>query len=68
MRQELTPEHRTALIEYRFERAYQTLEEADYMVKATTLMQQLIVFTMLVSMLRQDSCWSRALIQVHTME
>lgn len=31
MRQELTPEHRTALIEYRFERAYQTLEEADYM-------------------------------------
>lgn len=31
MKQELTPEHRIALIQYRFERAYQTLKEADYM-------------------------------------
>lgn len=31
MKQELSPEHRTALAEYRFERAHQTLEEADYM-------------------------------------
>lgn len=27
---QLTPEHRTTLIQYRFERAYQTLEEVDY--------------------------------------
>lgn len=31
MKQELSPEHRVALIQYRFERAYKTLEEADYM-------------------------------------
>lgn len=31
MKQELSPEHRLALIQYRFERAYRTLEEADYM-------------------------------------
>lgn len=31
MKQRLTSEHRTALVQYRFERAYQTLEEADYM-------------------------------------
>lgn len=31
MKQELSPEHRVALAEYRFERAHQTLEEADYM-------------------------------------
>ena len=29
MKQELSPEHRVALIQYRFERAYKTLEEAD---------------------------------------
>lgn len=28
---ELSPEHRLALTQYRFERAYQTLKEADYM-------------------------------------
>ena len=31
MKQELSPEHRVDLIQYRFERAYKTLEEADYM-------------------------------------
>lgn len=31
MKQELTPEHRAALVEYRLERAHCTLEEADYM-------------------------------------
>lgn len=31
MKQELSPEHRVALIQYRFERVYKTLEEADYM-------------------------------------
>lgn len=31
MKQKLSPEHRVALIQYRFERAYKTLEEADYM-------------------------------------
>lgn len=31
MKQELSPEHRLALTEYRFERAHRTLEEADYM-------------------------------------
>ena len=31
MKQELSPEHRVALIQYRLERAYKTLEEADYM-------------------------------------
>lgn len=31
MKQELSPEHRAALVEYRLERAHNTLEEADYM-------------------------------------
>ena len=31
MRQELSPEHRLALAQYRLERAHSTLEEADYM-------------------------------------
>jgi len=31
MKQELTPEHRIALTQYRFEREYQILEEANYM-------------------------------------
>ena len=31
MRQELSPEHRLALTQYRLERAHSTLEEADYM-------------------------------------
>lgn len=31
MKQELTPEHRAALVDYRLERAHHTLEEADYM-------------------------------------
>ena len=33
MKQELSPEHRIALVQYRFERAYLTLKEADYMRK-----------------------------------
>ncbi len=31
MKQELSPEHRIALVQYRFERAWLTLKEADYM-------------------------------------
>lgn len=31
MKQELSPEHRAALVEYRLERAHSTLEEAGYM-------------------------------------
>ncbi len=30
---QFTPEHRIALVQYRFERAYLTLKEADYMRK-----------------------------------
>ena len=30
---QFTPEHRIALVQYRFERAYLTLKEADYMCK-----------------------------------
>ena len=33
MKQELSPEHRIALVQYRFERAYLTLKEARYMRK-----------------------------------
>lgn len=46
MKQELSPEHRIALVQYRFERAYLTLKEARYCVKETSLMQLLIVFIM----------------------
>lgn len=31
MKQELSPEHRAALVDYRLERAHQTFEEANYM-------------------------------------
>ena len=31
MKQQLSPEHRAALVEYRLDRAQHTLEEADYM-------------------------------------
>ena len=31
--QKMLPEHRVALVQYRFERARKTLEEADYMRK-----------------------------------
>ena len=34
MKQELSPEHRIALVQYRFERAWLTLKEADYMRRA----------------------------------
>ncbi|WP_417008847.1 HEPN domain-containing protein [Bacteroides congonensis] len=33
MKQELSPEHRIALVQYRFERAYLTLKEVRYMRK-----------------------------------
>lgn len=31
MKEKLSPEHRSALVQYRLERAHQTLDEADYM-------------------------------------
>lgn len=50
MRQELSLEHRNALVQYRFERAYLTLKEADYMREGIFSMQLLTVFIMLAFM------------------
>lgn len=48
MKQELSPEHRIALVQYRFERAWLTLKEADYMRRGdfSSITQLLIAFIM----------------------
>ena len=56
MKEKLDSESRAAIVNYRLERAYETLKEADYNTAAVIIMQPLTVFIMPAIMLLLHCC------------